>query len=197
MTAFRFPLVGIVLFLMTIPFGKPAQAAFDRKAVTYSIEPIIGYELQRKDAPTRTRLELTYGARLVAGYQILSVEAEYTQGKSDEEFPDLSERIEEKTEKIRIGLRSTYALASMLDATLRGGAEDQKIHTRKTLSNVVTESDSPSKVYPYVGVGLSVSLGSNLSLNGNVVATLKDLGDMKKNEYTTTFGVRIALNATR
>ena len=174
-----------------------AQASPDLKDVTYSIEPIVGYELQRKSDPERSKLVLTYGARVIAGYKILSAEGEYTQGKSDELFASTGTRIEEKSEKIRAGLRSTYSLGSMLDWFLRGGAEAQKIHRTTTVSGVATESDSPSKVYPYVGTGLSIALGSQFSLNGSITATLKDLNDLKQTEYTTTFGIKVALNTSR
>lgn len=174
-----------------------AAHAADVNGITYSIEPIIGYELQRKSDPERSKLVLTYGARVIAGYKILSAEAEYTQGKSDEFFSNTNTRIEEKTEKVRAGLRSTYSLGSVLDWFLRGGAEAQKINRTTTISGVSSSTETPSKVYPYVGTGLSIALGSQVSLNGSITATLKDLNDMKQNEYTTTFGVKIALNTSR
>lgn len=193
---FRFALLA-ALAPATVHAYSYSSAPPELEGITYTIEPIVGYELQRKTNPDRSRLELTYGARVVAGYRILSAEAEYTLGNSDELFPDTGSRVEEKTTKIRLGLRSTYAIGSMLDWTLRGGAEDQKIHTKTTLSGVVTESDSPSRVYPYVGTELGIALGSALSLNAGVLATLKDLDDLKKTEFTTTLGLKIALNANR
>ena len=185
------------LGLLSFGFLPVAHAATDLHGITYTIEPIIGYELQRKDNPSRSKLELTYGGRLIAGYKILSAEAEYTQGSSDEIFTAPAEEIAEKTKKIRVGLRSTFSLGSMLDWFLRGGAEDQKIHTTTTISGVATESNSPSRVYPYVGTGLGIALGSQFTLNGSVTATLKDLKDLKQTEYTTAFGVTIALNTSR
>lgn len=185
----RIPLIALILVLV------PQAQAADLKDVTYSIEPIIGYELQRKSNPTRDKLVLSYGARAVAGYKILSAEGEYTQGKSDEYFSTTSTRIEEKSEKIRLGLRSTYAIASLLDWFFRAGAEAQKRHTTETVGSAVTESDSPYKVYPYVGTGASVTLGSKLSLNVGVLATLKDINDLKQTEYSTTFGLNINFNS--
>lgn len=185
------------LLALVVAFSPLAVQAADYQGISYSVEPIVGYELQKKDNPFRTRSELVYGARVVAGYKILSAEGEYTIGNSDEIIAGTNERIEEKTEKIRLGLRSSYSLGSMLDWTLRGGAEAQKIHTKSTISGVVTESDSPSKVYPYIGTDLGINLGSQLSLHAGVVATLKDLNDFKKTEYTTTLGVRVALNTVR
>jgi hypothetical protein len=189
-------LVGFLGLFILASTAAHAES-YDTKDITYTVSPIIGYEMQKKENPTRTKLELTYGVRVVAGYKILSAEGEYTQGKSSEDFFAPVEHIEEKTEKIRVGLRSTYSLGSMLDWTLRGGAEDQKIHTSTTISGTTTESDSPSKVYPYVGTELSIALGSTLSLNGGILATLKDLNDFKKTELTTTFGIKIALNTGR
>lgn len=186
-----------IFVVLASAFFAPAAYAADMKGVTYSIEPIIGYELQRKTDPDRSKLVLTYGARVVAGYKILAAEGEYTQGKSDEFFSNTNTQIEEKSEKIRLGLRSTFSLGSMLDWFLRGGAEAQKINRTTTISGVSTSTESPSKVYPYIGTGLSLALGSTFSLNGSIIATLKDTSDMKKNEYTTTFGLKVALNTTR
>lgn len=170
-----------------------ASFAAEMRGMTYSIEPIIGYELQRKDNPERSKLVLIYGARVIAGYKILSAEGEYTQGKSDEMF-STGTRVEEKSEKIRLGLRSTFEIGSMLDWFLRGGAEAQKLNRTTTISGIATQSETPSKVYPYIGTGLSIALGSTLSLNAGVTATVKDLEDMNQNEYTTTLGIKIGLN---
>jgi hypothetical protein len=163
--------------------------------VSYSIEPIVGYEFQKKDNPARTKAVFTYGARVIAGYKILSAEGEYTQGKSDEFFGDTGTRIEEKTEKARLGLRSTYSLGSFLDWFLRGGAEGQRRNTRRTVGGVATENDSPAKVFPYVGTGVSLFLARQLALNASVVATVKDLNDLGQTEYSTSFGLSIGFNA--
>lgn len=171
-----------------------AQAAPSMTGVSVSLEPIVGYELQRKEDPTRTKLVLTYGARVVAGYKILSGELEYTQGKSEDRYPDTATEIEEKSQNVRLGVRSTFTLASMLDWYLRGGAEAQKRHITRTVAGVVSERDAPSKVYPYLGTGLSIRLGSQIALNASVLATLKDTNDLKKNEYTTAFGINVNFN---
>jgi len=186
--------IRVFFFLVVLPLGTESAGAAEYKGISYSVEPIVGYELQRKSDPERSKLVLTYGARIVAGYQILSAEGEYTQGKSDELFASTGTRIEEQSEKVRLGLRSTYSLGSMLDWFLRGGAEAQKIKRTTTVSGVATTNHSPSRVYPYVGTGISISLGPQFSLNGGITATLKDLNDLKQTEYTTTFGIKVALN---
>jgi hypothetical protein len=182
--------LAILLPLLAV---SSASAALP-KDVTYSVQPIIGYELQRKDNPDRTKLVLTYGARVIAGYKILSAEAEYTQGKSDENFIDTSTRIEEKSENIRVGLRSTYSVGSLIDWYLRGGAEAQKRNTKRTVSGTTNEYNTPTKVHPYVGTGLDIRLGNQLALTASALATVKDLKDMGKNEYTTSLGVRVNFN---
>ncbi len=188
-----FPLL-LVLALAPLPFANPAWAA-EMKGVTYSVTPIVGYQLERKDNPARAKQVLIYGARVIAGWKILSAEGEYTIGDSNEVFADTGTRIEEKTERIRAGLRSTYSLGTVLDWHLRGGAEAQRRDTTRTVGGVSTKSESPSKVYPYVGTGVEIHVASQLSLNAGVVATIKDLQDMKQNEYATTLGVRINFNA--
>ncbi len=192
---FRLPVALIVLLLTGLASPAIAASSADLKDVTYSIEPIIGYELQRKTNPDRSKLVLTYGARVIAGYKILSAEGEYTQGKSDEVFTSPAAEIEEKTEKFRAGLRSTYSLGSFLDAHLRAGAEAQKKHTKTTSGGATTESDDPYHVYPYVGTGLGIHVADQISLDASVLATLKDINDLNKTEYSTTLGVKINFNA--
>jgi hypothetical protein len=186
-------LTGIFFTTGSAFFSAPAKAA-DMKDVSYSIEPIVGYELQKKESPARTKAVFTYGARVIAGYKILSAEGEYTQGNSDEFFADTGTRIEEKTEKARLGLRSTYSLGTIFDWHLRGGAEGQRRHTRRTIGGVTTENDSPAQVFPYIGTGLSLNFTQNLALNASVVATVKDTNDLSQTEYSTTFGLRIGFN---
>ncbi len=178
----------LLLITLAAPF---AQAAPDLKDITYTIEPIIGYEYQKKTDPIRSKLVLTYGARIIAGYKVISGEGEYTTGQSDEVFPEIFTQIIEKTEKARLGLRTSYAIGSMLDSYLRAGGEAQKKHTIKTIVLTVTETDSPYKVYPYIGTGLTLKLGSHFGLNANVLATLKDINDLTQTEYSTSVGVSI------
>jgi hypothetical protein len=82
----------------------------------------------------------------------------------------------------------------MLDWFLRGGAEAQRINRTTTISGIATASETPMKLYPYIGTGIGIALGSTLSLNAGVTATVKDLNDLNKTEYTTTLGIKIGLN---
>lgn len=183
------------LIVLTGALLAVESRAAEQKGVVYAVEPIVGYEFQRKENPDRTKGVLAYGARLTAGYKILSLEAEYTQGQSDERFLETDLSIQEKTQRYRLGLRSTYAIAGMLDVFLRGGAEAQNSHVKTTTSGVLSERDTPSKVYPYLGTGLTFKLAQNLALNASVTATFKDFKDLSQTEFATAFGVRVSIGA--
>lgn len=182
------------ILLVFLAILSSTAGAAEYEGVSYTIEPIVGYAFERKDDPPRAKRVLTYGARVIAGWRILSAELEYTQGDSDELFTS-GKRIEEKTERLRAGLRSTWALGSIVDWFLRGGGEAQKRERTTTISGVSTRTESPSRVYPYVGTGLAVHLGSALSLNASATATIKDTSDLKQNEYSTSLGVSLNFNA--
>lgn len=182
----------LVLIPLAIIGSVSSQAALPT-GVSVNIQPIVGYSFERKSNPERKERVLTYGARVIAGYRILSAEAEYTRGDSDAVYPAQDLRIEELTEKARLGLRSTYDLASLLSFTLRGGAEAGRRNTERTLAGVTTKSESPTTVDPYLGAGLGIHLGNTLSLNAEAVATIKDVNDLTKNEYTTTLGFTISV----
>lgn len=184
---------SVFSLILTLAAPLAASAAIP-DGVTYTIEPIVGYELQRRTDPDRIERSLVYGARVIAGYRLLSAEAEYTRGNSDETYGSPETKIEETTEKVRAGLRSTYDLGSFLSATLRGGAEMGKRNTKRTTSGVTTETKSPSKVDPYLGAGVGIHFGPQFSLTAEAVATVKDTKDLKKNEYTTTLGVKVNFN---
>jgi hypothetical protein len=179
---------ALAFFIAFSAFGAPP------KGVIYSIEPIIGYEVQKKENPDRAKSVLVYGARALAGYRILSAEAEFTQGKSDEFILASDTTIGEKTQKLRLGLRSTLG-AGILNWYLRGGAEAQKLHRVTTVGSAApTTYDRPIKFYPYLGTGLGIQLGASFGLNVSATATIRDIRDMKQNEYTYTTGLRIAYN---
>ena len=192
----RFRLLSSALVIALL-FGARLSAAapsFDLKDVTYSVEPVAGYELQHKSEPApHAKLALIYGARVIAGYKIVALEGEYTRGSSDEDFADQSLRLEELTEKLKVGLRTAYDVASILKLSLRGGGEMSQHHTKSTSAGILTESDSPSKLAPYLGGGLACALGSKVSLTAEGTVTFRDLNDLGQSEYQGTFGLRLSL----
>lgn len=175
--------------------GVLNAGAAEYKNITYTIEPIVGYTQEKKENPARTKGGLTYGARVIAGWKIISGEAEYTETKTEELLSSPPEEIDDKTQRARLGIRSAYSLGSKLDWYLRGGGELQKTHSVVTALSASTTTDSNWKGYPYVGTGVSVHLGDALSLTGSVTATMKDLNDFNKTEYSFTGGISIHVNA--
>lgn len=184
-------------FIALLPLllaSTPAFARIDAKDVTYTIQPIIGYEAQRKENPNRTKVVFIYGARVIAGYKILSAEGEYTHGTSNETFPASSQNIRETTDRYRLGIRSSYDLGTLFTFTLRGGGETMKRKTDTTTGGVTTTATAPSKIDPYLGLGTALHVASVLSLVGEVVVTMRDWNDMKKNDFSTTLGLEIHFN---
>jgi len=161
--------------------------------MTVNLQPIVGYSFERKSNPDRKERVFIYGARVTAGYRILSAEGEYTRGDSDATYTAQDLRIKELSEKARVGIRSTYDLASLLSFTLRGGGEANRTTTERTIAGVTTKSKSPTNLDPYIGAGLGVHLGSVVTLNAEAVATIKDVHDLNKNEYTTTLGFTLSI----
>lgn len=185
------------ILVVAVPAVFPISAhsaSFDAKQITYTIQPIIGYETQRKPNPDRTKVVFIYGVRVIAGYKILSAEGEYTHGTSDEALLSPPQNIKEVTDRYRLGVRSTYDIGTILSATLRGGAETMKRKVTTTVAGSTTTSDAASKVDPYGGLGLSIHLFQALSLVGEVVVTFRDFHDMKKNDVATTVGLEIHFN---
>ncbi len=191
--------LAIVLFaaLPALLSAAPAWAMnFDLKDVTYSVEPIVGYDLQRKTDPQpHAKLVLTYGARVIAGYKIIAAEGEYTRGKSDEEYPLSSLRIEETSQEIKVGVRSSPEIYPGISLAVRGGAQLSEVHAKTTSNGTVTESDRPSRVDPYVGAGLSANLGGIVALSAEGTMTVRDWNDITKSEFQGTLGLRISLNS--
>lgn len=183
---------SIALLLPLFFFSSASQAAIPT-GMTVNLQPIVGYSFEKKSNPDRKERVFIYGARVTAGYRILSAEGEYTRGNSDAEYTAIDLHIKELSEKARVGIRSTYDLASLLSFTLRGGGEANRTTTERTTAGVTTKSQSPTNLDPYLGAGLGIHLGPVISLNAEAVATIKDVHDLKKNEYTTTIGFTLSI----
>jgi len=181
-----------VLIPFTLLTATQGQAAIPT-GMSVTVQPIVGYSFEKKSNPERRERVFIYGARVIAGYRIVSAEAEYTRGDSDAVYSNPDLRIKELSEKARLGIRSTYDLASILSVTARGGGEASRRTTERTEAGVTTNSKSPTTINPYLGAGLGFHLGSKVSLNAEVVATIPDVTDLRQNEYTTTLGLTISI----
>lgn len=180
-----------VIAALCLILARSAPAA-EYKGTAYTVEPILGYEFQKKDNPSRTTGVFVFGARATAGWKIVSLEAEYTRGQSAEVVNPPPVGIEEETQRFRAGLRSTYSFGPSFEAYVRAGGELQRTRTRRIISGlVITDTESDSRIYPYAGLGTSVRLRDWVAATLGVTATFKDFSDFSRVEFATTFGAQI------
>jgi hypothetical protein len=181
----------VVAALSIFLLAPAAQAA---SLFKLGVEPIIGYERVQKLLPEpHTRQRLVYGARLTAGLLLFSAEAEYTRSGDSKEFPELGITSKETDDRLKMGLRSSIGMGALLSLILRGGVQASRSTTEDTAGGVTTKTMTPIQYDPYLGLGLSASLGGKFVLTGNVTAIFNDFPDMAKNDYQTTLGFAIRL----
>ena len=181
------------LLWLIVPISL-AQASFDVSKISYTVEPFVGYELNRLANPTRATLLFVYGARIIAGYRMISAEGEYTHGSGNEFLPASNETIQDTSNRYRLGLRSTYDFEKFLSVTARLGGEVLMLKTATTLNGATTTSTDPTQIHPYAGLGVEVHVTPSFSLNGEAVVTFRSLSDMQKNDLSTSVGVKIYVN---
>jgi hypothetical protein len=180
-----------ILFLALCPLHARALTQ-TRGEITVSVEPVVGFEHVQKLAPTpHTTNRLMYGARATAGWRIVAAEAELTRGTDAEAFPLQALTTSDTDEKLKVGVRSSYALSSMLSAYLRGGVQAKRNTREETSAGVTTRTVGRIVYDPYAGTGLSAGLARNVSLNVGLAVVFNEFPDMAKNDYQTTAGFSV------
>lgn len=171
---------------------KPSSSSA-LKDVQYDISPIIGYETVYRSTPTpHTLSRLTYGARVTAGLDIISAELEYTTGTDTENYAVAPEKIVNKDEKLKLGVRSTFRLTELFNAAIRLGGQAKKTTEEETSAGVTTTEEKPIEYSPYAGAAFGIQLGkTRISIGTTVV--IKDVNDMEKNEYQNVVTVGFSL----
>ena len=178
----------IILFLLSTALWA------QRAGLPIKLEPIVGLERVQKWEPNHhTKTRLIYGARLLVGYSLLSLESEYTQGKDDESFAEQDLRIEEKSQRIKLGLRSSFRFATLLRFYLRAGAQASKSEVTRTESGVSETRDRATRVAPYAGTGFSLSLLRNISASGGITVIFTDYPRSGDKEYQSTLGFSVSI----
>lgn len=181
--------MGHFIFAVLIWCGARDAQAQDR--VRYTVEPVVSYELQRKSEPSpHTRMVLLYGARVTAGYRVFSGELEYTQGESNETFTEPVMNVLERTHKVRAGVRSEHSFSKGASSALRGGAEISQRKRTLTQSGASQTSTVPTRVDPYLGGGVALTLVPRFAITFEGVVTFRNLKDLSQNEYSTSLGVK-------
>lgn len=156
------------------------------------VTPLVTYEQVQKNYPTpHTKNVLSYGVGVEIGPPIFNVDLRGSQSDDTSDYTD--EEVKETTQKLSVGLQSSYALNSVFRFFLRGGAQGkktkQKITNKTTL--VTTTSESAFYVDPYVGTGIRISASNIFSMSLGVNAIFSDYPNKGKVEYQTTLAIGV------
>ena len=157
------------------------------------VEPIVGYEFFQNQIPTRhLTSRLLYGARATGGYRVISGEAEYTYATSNETFA--TQDTTDSTEKLKIGLRSGYAVGSVIAAAVRVGAQASLNKHTDVFSDGSTSSfTQPIDTKPYAGLDFEANLSGHLAATLGLLVVFHDLNDLSQNEYQISGGIALQL----
>src|SRR5690606_4142144 len=101
------------------------------------VEPVFGYERVQKHEPhAHFSTRVFYGARVIAGMPYLSLEGELIRGKDTEVFASQDMTRIDTDDRLKLGLRSSYAMGSILSAHARGGLEARRNTAEVSVSGV-------------------------------------------------------------
>ena len=185
---------NILLAATTLLISLTSWSAFrsTMSGISYTLEPIIGYETVFRGLPTpHTSTRMVYGARVSAGVTLLSGEIEYTKGQDTENYLVAPEKVTNYDEKLKLGLKSTYNFNQYIFANARLGAQAWKNAVETTNGGVVTKKENDIKIDPYAGAGLGLRISNILSVSAGVTAVIYDTSDMSKNDYQYTLAIGI------
>jgi hypothetical protein len=156
------------------------------------ITPVVTYEQQQKNYPTsHTKNVLSYGVGIEIGPPAFSIEIRGTQSDDTSDYTSPNEKVEEKIQKLSLGLKSYVALNSVFRFYFRAGAQGKKIEQTITDKSTLLSTTTKSAFYvdPYAGTGININLANVFSMNLGINATLSDYPNDGKIEYSTTFGL--------
>lgn len=171
-----------ILFVMAavLPATLFAASTTDRLSIT----PIIGLERVQKFQPTTSmKTRAIYGARLIYKFPISALETEYTHAQDTSSDATTNTSYKDSEDKLRVGLRGGFTLTNFMSSYLRGGAQYRKNTQTKTVGTASSTEDTSSKVQPYVGTGIDITLGRFLSISADVLATYTPTDDPNLKDY--------------
>lgn len=173
-----------------------SSALFAKAPEGLSITPIVGFERIQRTLPTpHMKTRTVFGARAVYRLPITSLEAEYTHGQDDATDPVTSTSYKFVDDKLRVGLRGDFNIASFLSWNLTGGVQGKQTKTTRTVAGATSTTSTKTNTDPYVGTGLSVHLLNMFSLNADVTAVYAPTDDPALEDYeirpTLGFTIRI------
>ena len=141
-----------------------------------------------------TTSRLFYGARASAGLPLLALELEGTRANDAEDFPASGQSTTTTSDRVKLGLRSSLRLSTLLSLTARGGVQarrDTVVTTTGGVANTVRDADWTYK--PYAGLSGRLMLAPKISADLGVTAVFNQFPDMSQNDYQTTLGLVISV----
>ncbi len=174
--------------LAIIPAGLPS-------GLSLTIEPMVGFEKAYKLYPDLHYTQrFMYGVRAIAGYSILSAEAEMSRTNDSESFVLPEVTYLEKADKLKVGLRTAYVLASLIDAHLRAGGQATQA-TKDVIvgGNTTSSAKEKIKISPYAGVGIRIAVGLLLSLTADCTIVVNQVNDFRRSDIQYTVGMAVSL----
>ena len=177
----------LLLFSLVAPSARAAEK------VQYTVQPLAGFEIVEKEIPDlHSKIRFMYGARITGGYRQFAGEVEGTRATDREDFLLQSLSIEDRTDRVKLGIRSTQNLfgSSRLSITARAGGEASRTQHSQTLNGVSTQNTSPIYCRPYIGGGVSTEVYRGFALGFDVVAVI-NIHDLRKNDYQGTASIQI------
>lgn len=149
-----------------------------------SITPIIGLERVQKFQPTpHMKTRGIFGVRALYKFPITALETEYTHAQDTSSDAATNTSYKDSEDKLRLGLRGSFTISNFMSSYLRGGAQYRKNEQTKTVSSTTSTTDTTSKVQPYIGTGIDISLGRFLSVSADILATFTPTDDPNLKDY--------------
>jgi hypothetical protein len=184
----------VFLFLLSPMVAQASSSASSSGGISYSIQPIAGFDTVYRNTPSpHTVTRSIYGARLVAGKDFLSLEAEYSKASDTESYTTAPQTILNNDELIKVGLQSTLHLGPNFFFTARAGGQTDNNSNDSTSNGVVIHTTTAS-TYPYGGAELGFHLGSVFSLAVGTTVVFVNTSDMSKNEYQNTIVLNLSIH---
>lgn len=174
-----------------LSFGLLFSLSLFASEAKLTFEPLYGVEtaLVRYPEPPRYVTRATYGLRLVYGTTPLSFEAEGTRSQSRRDYASLNQKVEDTSDRLSLGLRSTIPVASFLGFYLRAGGRASQGETTVTTNGVADEKKNPLRVDPYAGTGLQLAFSSILAANAGVTL-IRNAEGKYDSQYTLGLSAR-------
>jgi hypothetical protein len=179
---------AIIIVLLSLNLGATEVSG------RLSITPIIGLESVQKFQPTaHMKTRAIYGARAIYRFPISALEAEYTHAQDTNNDSTTNTSYKDSEDKLRLGLRGSFMIATFLNSYIRGGAQYRKNEQTRTLSNAVTTTSSSSKVQPYIGTGIDIRVMKFFSINADILATYTPSSNPNLRDYELQPSIGLSL----